>query len=659
MTEPRDEWAWLRDKAFGPDFINFLTVQSQEYWAATEKWRGTIEALSGEARAMIPPAETGVAWDGGGWTYTEEYDHGAEYRALRRSRDGEIETVLDLNDLAAESSYGRFGFVEVSPDQSVVAYSLDLLGNESYAFFLRDLTTGQVILVDTDVYYGAAWSPGGSSFFYLRHDVAFRPSELWSITLTTSPPRPQMHYHEPDIRFHLGLRGSDAGLVLSAAARLTTQEWFLAESDSTPRLVPITERREGHVYAATPILRDDELRFLVVSDFETIDSRLYEVGPGNTEPTAWRVLLEESPGRRLYRAELDGDTVIVEARRDVQPRLLIFPWGQSDHLLEISSSFPDGTLSRGRSVGTGEIVVASESYLDPLHVEAVSPRTGVRRTVWRRDLPNFEREEFVSERRTATARDRTTLPYTLVRHRDTPVDGTAPCLYYGYGAWETVIEPAFDPVLISLLRRGLLYVHAYPRGGGELGRSWWLSGRTENKINSFTDFIDIGQEIGDSLVDPQRIVIRGRSAGGLLVGGALSLRPDLWAGVLAEVPFVDPITTMCDADAPLVAVEWDEWGDPRRAVGRSLMQVWSPFDNPPPVPRPRVLATSTRFDSRVSIWEPARWTARLQSDGSSPASVLFRANLGPGAHAVPEGRFRGVDYLAEIYAWVLDVMGEA
>ena len=193
-----------------------------------------------------------------------------------------------------------------------------------------------------------------------------------------------------------------------------------------------------------------------------------------------------------------------------------------------------------------------------------------------------------------------------------------------------------------------------------MGRSWWMEGRLDRKANSFADFIDIGEHIGATIVDPRRIVIRGRSAGGLLVGAAYSLRPDLWAGVIAEVPFVDPITTMRDPDAPLVAVEWEEWGDPRRDHDLTWMREWSPFDNVPAAEfRPRLLITSTINDSRVSIWEPARWAAKLRATGSTFDEVMFRANVGPGAHAVPEGRYLGIEYTSEIFAWLLDAVGKA
>ena len=247
---------------------------------------------------------------------------------------------------------------------------------------------------------------------------------------------------------------------------------------------------------------------------------------------------------------------------------------------------------------------------------------------------------------------------TIVRHQDTRLDGSAPCLIYGYGAWETVIEPSFDSALLVLLEHGVVFAHAHVRGGGELGRTWWEQGRRELKQTTFTDLIDVAVDLGQATVDRDRLVARGRSAGGLAMGAVYSQRPDIWRGIVAEVPFVDPVTTMLDPTAPLVAVEWDEWGDPRCPADLAWMLDWSPYEALPPLAeRPRLRVTSALYDSRVSVWEPARWVERLRSTGSSDSEVVFRVELGPGAHAIPEGRYARMSYLSEIYVWVADCLG--
>ena len=658
-----DQLLWLRDKSRGPLLLDYLSKERQEYEESFRHLRGCADALRHDAVAMLPREEVGAHWNVADTEYWWEFVVGAQFGALKRLRHGVEELLLDLDELAGDGPYCRLAFCEVSPDNSWLAYALDVSGSESYSLRIRNLAKlSDDWLVAEQAYYGGEWSRDGRWFWWVRHDESFRPHQVWRFDVGISPSRPELVYEEQDVMFHLGLRGSNEAMIISANSRLSTEEWMVDDSAAEIELRTVAGRQSGHVYCATPIRRDGQQAYLVVTNRGTVDFRLCYCETLDDDPARWVTLLDEVPGRRLHSAELLGDVVVVQARRDVQPRLLAFPWGRPEELLEISSDAIDGTLrkTRGLNLGGHEIAIEQQSYLDPPFVQSVDVSSGNRRELWRRVIDGYQRDDFISERRSAIVRDGTEVAYLVVRHASTSLDGRAPCLYYGYGAWETVIEPTFDPTLIALLRRGIVMVHAYVRGGGEMGRSWWLDGRMEKKSNSFADFIDIGEHIGATIVDPERIVIRGRSAGGLLVGASYSLRPDLWSGVIAEVPFVDPITTMRDSHAPLVAVEWEEWGDPRRERDLTWMKQWSPFDNVPEFEsRPRLLITSTLNDSRVSIWEPARWVARLRETGSTFDDVMFRANVGPGAHAVPEGRYLGIEYTSEVYAWMLDVVGEA
>ena len=256
------------------------------------------------------------------------------------------------------------------------------------------------------------------------------------------------------------------------------------------------------------------------------------------------------------------------------------------------------------------------------------------------------------------APDGTPVPATVIRHRDTPLDGTAPALLYGYGAYEATEEPDWDPALPSLLDRGAVYVHTHVRGGGEGGRRWWLDGRLAHKHHTFSDHLAVADGIA-GLVDGHRLATRGLSAGGLLQGAVLSQRPERWRAVVAEVPFVDVVTTMFDAATPLTVTEWDEWGDPRRREEFDWMLAYSPYDNLPPAgSRPDLLVTGAVHDPRVMVREPAKWVAALrESDPEWSPRCLFRCETGAGAHVGPSGRFGHLAYEAEVLAWVLDRLG--
>lgn len=292
---------------------------------------------------------------------------------------------------------------------------------------------------------------------------------------------------------------------------------------------------------------------------------------------------------------------------------------------------------------------------------AVDLATGTTAEVHRQEAPGHDPAQYVTTRMTLPAPDGTPVPATVVRHRDTPLDGTAPALLYAYGAYEYTFEPDWDPALPTLLDRGVVFVHAHVRGGGEGGRRWWLQGRLEHKQNTFTDLIAVADGLAGRYVDGDNICTRGLSAGGLVQGAVVSQRPERWRAVVAEVPFVDVVTTMLDASIPLTANEWDEWGDPRRRADFDWMLDYSPYDNvPPPGNRPDLLVTGAVHDPRVMVREPAKWVARLrETDPDWSPRCLFRVETGAGAHSGPSGRYGHLAYEAEVYAWLLDRMGRA
>jgi oligopeptidase B len=281
--------------------------------------------------------------------------------------------------------------------------------------------------------------------------------------------------------------------------------------------------------------------------------------------------------------------------------------------------------------------------------------TGERTERHRAEAPDHDPADYVTERHMFPAPDGTPVPATLVRHRDTPLDGTAPALLYGYGAYEYSWPAEWDPALPSLLDRGVVFVHTHVRGGGENGRGWWVDGHLEHKQNTFTDHAAVADGVA-GLVDPKRIASRGLSAGGLLQGAVFSQRPDRWRAVVAEVPFVDVVTTMLDASIPLTVTEWDEWGDPHDPEQFRWLMGYSPYDNlPAPGTRPDLLVTGALHDPRVMVWEPAKWVAALrESDPDWSPRCLFRPELGAGAHVGPSGRFAHLAYEAEVHAWLLD-----
>jgi oligopeptidase B len=320
-------------------------------------------------------------------------------------------------------------------------------------------------------------------------------------------------------------------------------------------------------------------------------------------------------------------------------------------------------LEHAEDYDRGSVIIVEESLVEPPSWSELHLASGARQLLKRMEVAGYDSARYRTERLTAPAPDGTPIPVTLARREDVPLDGSAPCLLYGYGAYEDSIEPEFDRSLASLLDRGVVYAIAHIRGGGECGREWWQQGRLQSKPNTFTDYLAVADWLagdrGPALVDGSRIASRGVSAGGLLQGAVYSMRPDRWRAVVAEVPFVDCVNTMLDASIPLTANEWDEWGDPRKPDEYACISSYSPYDNVPAGARPALLVTGALHDARVGIHEPAKWVARLRATDDGRSRLLFRPELGVGAHSGPSGRSARLSYEAEIQAFILDAMGIA
>jgi oligopeptidase B len=309
------------------------------------------------------------------------------------------------------------------------------------------------------------------------------------------------------------------------------------------------------------------------------------------------------------------------------------------------------------------VIIAEESLIEPTAFHQLDLETGARTPLMRLEVSGYDPSRYMTERRWARAQDGAQIPVTLAYRRDTPLDGSAPCLLYGYGAYEWPAEPEFSRSLPSVLDRGVVYAIAHIRGGGECGRSWWRQGALRVKRNSFADFIAVADWLagtdGEPLIDGERIVSRGASAGGLLQGAVFSMRPERWRAVVAEVPFVDCVNTMLDASLPLTVTEWDEWGDPRDPGDYASISAYSPYENPPAARRPALLVTGALNDVRVGVHEPAKWVARLRATDENGARLLFRPELGAAAHGGPSARSAQFAYESEILAFVLDALGIA
>ena len=670
-----DDFAWMRDTD-DPELTAYLEAENAWAAGAMAPLEPLRAELAAELAGVLPDDDESAPWTAGGWDYRELRPAGRQYTVLVRRRTGDPtaaeQVVLDENELAEGHDFLELGVREPSPDGRLLAYSVDHDGSEVYTLRVRDLGTGADLPDEVGgTYYGLGWSADSASVFYTTVDSAYRPDTVRRHVLGADPASDAVVWHEPDRRFELDIRPTRSGALirLVSASRDTSEVRLVAPDrpDDEPTLVE--PRVTGREYLVDHQPGADGGRLVVVTDLDAPEYRV-AIAPVSAPGAAhWTPLLAHDPAVRVVAADAFGDHVVVTERTEGRLRLRVLDRsGVTLRLVEPAAGGELVQLARNDEVpapgrvGSSTVRIIREGWVRPptvLDLELVSGQESpVHTQALARDLQGY-RCSVVH----AVAEDGVAVPVSLVS-RGEPGEG-GPCLLYGYGAYESCLDTEFWPDMLPLLDRGLLLAVAHVRGGGELGRDWWQQGRLLRKRNTFTDFVAAARHlVRCGLTTPDRLAVRGISAGGLLMGVVTHLAPTDVAAVVAEVPFVDAVATMLDDTVPLTVAERDEWGDPRRPEDYAYLRAYSPCDNPPGPDRPALLVTASRHDPRVLVHEPAKWVARLRADeqarpSSRDAPLLLRTAMGAGAHTGPAGRYDAWAHEAYLHAFVLDRIGAA
>ena len=657
-----------------------LASERAFYDASCAHLSSFVSTLSREMLSRLPDDDESARWSCRRFTYWTRHPVNSDYAELwrRLNHDSEAGSTtesesssmfFDISQQDVGTGYLDAGLTLVSPDEDLLAYSVDTEGDEVFELCFRDLRTGEELPDRVPrSYYGGAWSAGSDWFFYTVHDAAYRPWQVWRHRVGTDAADDVLVLEEPDARFEVVLRATRSGdlIVVWSESRSTSECWVIDAHDPTAPPRSVGGRRHGVIYSVEHLRSGADEQLLVVTNDGAVEFRLMTAPVprhADQDHTTWVEVRPEAPAERLIRADAFADAVVLAFRSDGQHRLRVVPHGDlAGEGWVLSSRHAVGCLDLARNplYDAAEVTVVDDTYLQPSIWSAVDLGSGAVREVHRAQAPGLDPASYVVERRAFPSSDGTAVPTVLVRHRDTALDGTAPALIHAYGAYEAVDEPEWDAALPSVLDRGVVWVHALVRGGGEGGRRWWLDGSLEHKQHTFDDLAAVADGLDrERLVDGRRIATRGLSAGGLLQGAVFSQRPDRWRAVVAEVPFVDVVTTMFDETIPLTVNEWEEWGDPRVRAEFDWMLAYSPYDNLPPAGgRPDLLVTGAVHDPRVMVREPAKWVAALRhTDPEWSPRLLFRCETGAGAHVGPSGRVAHLGYEAEIDAWILDRLG--
>lgn len=688
-----DDWYWLRDRE-DPEVLEYLEAENEYAAAVLASTEGLQDELFESIRSRVVETDAGAPIRHGPWWYYSRTFEGMQYPALCRlpdpgrsldaadvaqsARSGSPEgesMLLDENKLV-QGDYMALGVLDVSPDHRLLAYAVDHDGSELYQLKFRNLEAGSDLPDEIEgVYYGSAWSKDSSTFFYTRPDDAMRPYQVWRHQLGSNV-EDELVFEEPDERFFLsvGLSRTDTRIVIHTSSSTTSEaRWVDAENPRTAA-VTVIPREDGVEYD----VEHDGDGWLFRTNRPAVD------GSPRTNFALFRIDESSHHPADLVEVVPHRSTVTLESVDAFAKHIVVWERHESDGLERLSvlgrdTSNPDPS-SAAHVIEQAEPVYTLSGESNPewdsttyrygytsLAVPATSIEYDVasrdRRSVWTQLVRGgFDPGAYRTERLWATASDGARVPISIVAPKDRPLDGLAPCMLYGYGAYEVNVDPAFSSVRANLMERGVTFAIAHVRGGGELGRSWYEMGRLERKGNTFSDFIAAAEFlIASGWVDQTKLVARGGSAGGLLMGTVTNMRPDLWRAVVAEVPFVDVVTTMCDPSLPLTVTEWDEWGDPLHdEAAYERMLSYSPYDNVGPREYPAMFVTAGLNDPRVGFWEPAKWVAKLRSVGAGEGDrpVLLRTEMGAG-HRGSSGRYDAWRDEARVQAFMLWQMGLA
>jgi oligopeptidase B len=668
-----DEYAWLAKKD-DPDTIGYLKAENEHTEAATAHLAPLRETVFNEIRKRTKETDLSVPTRKGGYWYYTRTVEGQQYgiQCRRAVRPGEVdppstaegtpldgeEVLLDGNQLAEGHDFFALGSYDVSPDGRRLAYSTDFTGDERFTLRIKDLGTGELLPDEVpDTFYGTAWSADGSTLFYLTVDYAWRPYRVWRHEVGTPAAEDTVVHEETDERFwvSVALSRSERFIAIDLHSKITSEVRLIrADAPASPPRV-VAPRRHGVEYS----VEHQGDRLLILHNDGAEDFALGYTSA--EEPGPWATLVEHAPGTRLESVDAFSSHLVVSLRRDGLTGLRVLP---VDGAGAYDISFPEPIYSVGLDANpeydTTSIRLHYASLVTPDSVYDYDLTT--RQLVLRKQKPvlgGFDPARYEQHREWAVADDGTRVPISIVCQAGTPRDGSAPCLLYGYGSYELSADPWFSIPRLSLVDRGVTFAVAHVRGGGELGRRWYTEGKLLAKKNTFTDFVACARHLVKAgWTAPDRLVARGGSAGGLLMGAVANLAPDAFAGIVAQVPFVDPLSSMLDPSLPLTVTEWEEWGNPlESAETYAYIKSYSPYENVSAVDYPAILAVTSLNDTRVLYHEPAKWIARLRAVAPQ-GSCLLKTEMEAG-HGGPSGRYDAWKEEAFVAAWILDRLGLA
>lgn len=678
-----DDYEWLRDKE-SAEVIAYLEAENAYTGQETAHLESVRETVFQEIKSRVQETDMSVPTRIGQWWYYARTVEGQQYGMQCRcpiagdddwtppelTPGSEVpgeQILLDGNAEADGHEFFALGAFSLSHDGTLLAYSVDYAGDERFTMKFKNLETGEMLADEIPgTAPGATWAIDHTHIFYMTVDASWRPDTVWRHRLGTSTDEDVRVFHEPDERFWVGCGStrSEKYLMIWIGSKITSEVRVLESADPEGEFTTVLPRRDGVEYSVEHAIVGGEDRFLIlhndVVDGEKSDNFMLSQCPVS-DPSALTTLVPHRRDVRLEDVDAFSDHVVLSYRREALTRVALWPITESGFGEPAEMEFDEQLFSIGLNANPEwtqpMLRMGFTSFITPGKVYDYDLTSG--ELILRKSQPvlgDFDADDYEQIRDWATASDGTRIPLSIVRRRG--VTGPAPLLLYGYGSYEASMDPAFSVARLSLLDRGIVFAVAHVRGGGEMGRHWYENGKTLTKRNTFTDFVSCAEHLVDTgHTSADRMIADGGSAGGLLMGAVANLAPELFTGILANVPFVDPLTSILDPSLPLTVIEWDEWGNPLEDPEvYEYMRSYSPYENVEAKQYPKILAITSINDTRVLYVEPAKWVAKLRDTKVGDSQLLLKTEMSAG-HGGVSGRYAQWKEVAFEFAWILDTLG--
>ncbi|KAF2519204.1 S9 family peptidase [Flavobacterium salilacus subsp. salilacus] len=657
-----DNYYWLNERE-NPEVIDYLNKENEYYQKMTEHTKKFREDLYEEMKGRIKEDDSSVPYFYNGYYYITRYEKGKDYPIYSRKKDSldaKEEIMFDCNEMAKGHSYFNLNGLNVSEDNQWVAFGVDTVSRRQYTLQVKNLFTNEIQPVKIEnTTGGSTWAGDNKTLFYTRKDsVTLRSEKIYKHKLGTPATEDKVVYHEKDDTFSVFVykEKSKKYLVIGSSSTLTTEFRTLDAKKPDGEFKIFQPRVRGMEYS---ISHYGDKFYIVTNKDKATNFKLMVTPETNTGMENWKDLIPHRKDVLVEDIDIFKDYLVISERSNGLNKIRIRPWKGEEYYLPFESETYTAGTSANPDFNTDILRYSYQSLATPSSVIDFNMKTQEKTVMKEQEVlgGKFDKNNYTEERVWATAEDGTKVPISMVYRKGIEKDGNNPLLLYAYGSYGASMDPYFSSVRLSLLDRGFIYAIAHIRGGEDLGREWYDNGKLLKKKNTFTDFIDCSKfVIAEGYTSKEHLYAEGGSAGGLLMGAVVNMAPQLYNGVIAQVPFVDVVTTMLDDSIPLTTGEYDEWGNPNEKEYYDYMKSYSPYDNVKAQDYPNMLVTTGLHDSQVQYWEPAKWVARLRALKTDNNVLYLDTNMEAG-HGGASGRFEALKEVAKEYSFLLDLEG--